>query len=184
MEVVRRALLALGFLVGVPATIAAVASCMTEPPSTSYGNPNTLARSNIPGEAGVEALTCGGGEGGSGTPKEFEGGAPSFALDIYPAYFAPGTGAWHCGDKTCHGGTTDPTIDTSTADKCLASLQKATVTGKLLVTADGGKDPNQDGLLCNLQGQCGSKMPQPPGKDPTEEDLCLIQQWLAAGAPK
>jgi hypothetical protein len=168
-------------LVGAPAAAAVIgsaASC-TVPPETQFGNPNILARSALPGEGGVEAVVCG--DAGSG--QSFDGGCPSFETDIYPL-FAP-TGPWHCGDANCHGGTTKPDIDTSTAEKTLASLQAATVAAvpdKPYVVSDGGKDPNASAIMCNLQGACGTKMPEPPGKDPTDDQLCLVQAWLACGA--
>ncbi len=150
--------------------LAGVVACLTEPPSTTYGNPNILDRANIPGEGGTEAPVCGG-EGGAVT---FEGGSPSFANDIFPLVAT----SYHCGDKpSCHGGTQAPAIDVSTAAKALASLKAISVAGQPYISADGGS------LLCNLQGSCGSKMPKPPGKDPTDDELCKIQAWLAAGAP-
>jgi hypothetical protein len=157
--------------------LCSITSC-GEAPTVPYGNPQTLQRSNLPGEAGITTLVCAG-DGGSG--QSFEGGSPSFALDIYP-YFAP-TGPWHCGDKNCHGGLTPPNIITAEAGACYASLTQAKVSGSMpLVNLDGGKDPTQSALLCNLQGSCGNKMPQPPGTDPTDLDLCKIQAWLSAGA--
>jgi hypothetical protein len=171
------------FVVGVGVAVGfglvAAAACSL-PPETTFGNPNTLARANLPGEGGTEALVCGADAG------TFDGGCPSFATDVYP-YFAP-NGAWHCSDKGCHGGTTAPAIDDTSATTCLASLKKITVTGIPYIAAtDGGARDGGGGatagILCNLQGNCGSKMPKPPGKDPTEADLCLLQAWLACGAP-
>jgi hypothetical protein len=176
---VRRKLIAIVCLFGTPAAVLAIGSACTTPPETNFGNPNTLSRKAIPGEGGVQEVVCGAEAGGG---KQFEGGCPSFAADIYPS-FGPG-GAYRCGDNACHGGTTQPDIDTSSAAACLAALQKATVTNKPYVVSDGGKDPNASAIMCNLQGSCGSKMPQPPGKDPTDSELCVIQAWLACGAPK
>jgi hypothetical protein len=156
-----------------------LAACSEITPTT-FGNPNTLDRKNLPGEGGVEALVCtsvdGSAEGGG-----FDGGCPSFATDIYP-YFAA-AGAWRCSDKACHGGTTAPTIDGADAPACLASLKKIAVKNVPYVLSDGGKDPNASSLLCNLQGTCGSKMPKPPGTDPTNADLCMVEAWLKCGSP-
>lgn len=153
-------------------------SC-SEPELSPFGNPNTLDRKNIPGEGGVEALVCSGGEGGAG--GGFDGGCPSFATDIFPYFTAGGT--WRCADKACHGGTSDPPIAETNAAACLTSLKAIQVTKIPYVLSDGGTDPNAQSLLCNLQGSCGSKMPKPPGADPTVADLCKIEAWLKCGAP-
>lgn len=144
--------------------------------SVNYGNPNSLERKNLPGEGGTEALVCTGDAGASG-----DGGCPSFATDIYPLFTAGGK--WRCSDKACHGGTTAPAIDGGSPGGCLDSLKKITVTKLPYVPSDGGKDPNGSAILCNLQGSCGSRMPQPPGQDPTSADLCKIEAWLRCGAP-
>jgi hypothetical protein len=149
-------------------------ACLTEPPSQTYGNPNSLQRANF--EGGSEAVTCGGGDGG-GTVKTDGGGAPTFAANIYPLVNTQ----WRCGDKAgCHGGGQAPPIDTTDPTKALASLNAIKVNGVPYIAADGGS------MLCNLQGACGSPMPkqtvQVPAKDPTPDDLCLVQAWLAGGA--
>jgi hypothetical protein len=159
-----------------------IASC-NEPPDTNYGNPNTLDRKNLPGEGGAEPLVC----SGDAAVGKFDGGdCPSFAEDIFP-YLAP-AGKWRCSDKTCHGGGQNPPLDGTSAAACYASLQKVTVAGKPYIPgADGGgtvKDPTATTFLCNLQGGCGSKMPQAPGADPTPVDLCVVEAWLKCGAPK
>jgi hypothetical protein len=157
----------------------ALVSCSEITPTT-YGNPNTLDRKNLPGEGGVEALACSvddGGEGGT-----FDGGCPSFATDIFP-YLKP-TGTWQCSNKACHGGTSAPPIDGTGAAACLASLQKITVKNQVYVAGDASTDDNAQSFLCNLQGSCGSPMPKAPGKTPTPAELCMIQAWLKCGAPK
>ena len=174
----RRYVLSAGLLALAIVGVRAVVACSEITPTT-YGNPNTLDRKNLPGEGGVEQLSCSGGEGGAG--QTFEGGCPSFTADIYPYFTAAGT--WRCADKTCHGGTTAPPVDGTSAAACLASLQKITLKGQPYVLSDGGTDPNAHALLCNLQGTCGSKMPKPPGIDPTPADLCKVQAWLQCGAP-
>jgi hypothetical protein len=153
-------------------------SACNEPIATSYGNPNGLDRKNLPGEGGVEALTC----GGDAAPTGFDGGCPSFQTDIYP-YFKP-DGKWRCSDATCHGGASAPPIDGANANDCLASLRGITVGGKVYVPGDAGSsDPNASSLLCNLQGGCGSRMPKAPGVDPTSAELCIVEAWLKCGAP-
>lgn len=161
------------------AGVRALVACSEITPTT-YGNPNTLDRKNLPGEGGVEQLICsadGGGDGGS-----FDGGCPSFATDIYP-YLAP-AGAWRCSDKACHGGASAPPIDGANAANCLSSLQKITVKGVPYLLTDGGTDPNASSFLCNLQGACGSPMPKAPGLTPTNTELCIVEAWLKCGAPR
>jgi hypothetical protein len=165
---------ALGF-----AGVGVLAACSEITPTT-FGNPNTLDRKNLPGEGGVEQLLCTA-TGDAGDGGGFDGGCPSFATDIYPSFAAAGT--WRCSDKACHGGTSAPPIDGKDPASCLASLKKITVKGSPYVLSDGGKDPNSHSILCNLQGTCGSKMPKPPGADPTSADLCKVEAWLRCGAP-
>jgi hypothetical protein len=161
------------------AGVRALVACSEITPTT-FGNPNTLDRKNLPGEGGVEQLVCSGLDGSAG--QSFDGGCPSFATDIYPYFTAAGT--WRCSDKACHGGTTTPPIDGANAAACLASLKKITVKTVPYVLGDGGKDPNASSLLCNLQGSCGSPMPKAPGADPTTADLCKVEAWLRCGAPQ
>jgi hypothetical protein len=156
-----------------------LASCNATPGDTTYGNPNTLDRTNLPGEGGVAPLSCGG-EGGA---KKYDGGScPSFAGDIFP-YFLP-TGKWRCTDKPCHGGSNAPLLDGTSAATCLASMHVATVAGRPLLPEGGTTDPTSVGLLCNLQGGCGTRMPESPGLDPTPDELCMISDWLSCGAPR
>ncbi|HEY8074156.1 MAG TPA: hypothetical protein VIF62_08605 [Labilithrix sp.] len=157
-------------------TAAAAVACLTEPPGTTYGNPNSLVTASIDGS--TAGPTCGGGEGGGGG-KTFEAGCPSFATDIFPTV----ANTWKCGDKNgCHGGNQAPPIDTTTAAKCLASLKAITLpeNNQPYISADGGQ------MLCNLEGTCGQGMPLINGvgaKPPTDDELCTIQAWLKCGAP-
>jgi hypothetical protein len=146
---------------------------------TTYGNPNTLDRKNLPGEGGVEQLVCSVGDAGDG--GGFDGGCPSFATDIYPYFTAAGT--WRCADKACHGGPTAPPVDGTSAAACLTSLKKINVKNVPYVSSDGGKDSNAQSLLCNVQGSCGSPMPKAPGLPATTADLCKLEAWLKCGAP-
>jgi hypothetical protein len=172
---VRRLILLAG-VAALALTGARIIVACSEITPTTYGNPNSLDRKNVPGEGGVEQLVCSGGDGG----EAFDGGCPSFATDIYPYFVA--TGTWHCSDKTCHGGGSPPPIDITAAPACLASLKKITVTGKPYLLSDGGKDPNASSFLCNLQGTCGSPMPKVPGVI-TSSELCKVEAWLKCGAP-
>lgn len=158
--------------------VRAIVACSEITPTT-FGNPNTLDRKSVPGEGGVEELVCSGDAAVDGA--SFDGGCPSFATDIYPYFAAAGT--WRCSDKACHGGTSTPPVDGTSAAACLASLKKITVKGTPYLLSDGGKDPNASSLLCNLQGSCGSPMPKAPGAIPTNPELCKVQAWLKCGAP-
>lgn len=155
-----------------------VAASCAEPEATTFGNPNALDRKNLPGDGGgAEPLVCTGDAGG-----QFDGGCPSFQTDIYPYFTA--AGRFRCADGKCHGGTTKPLIDAGTPGSCLAALRAIKVGNIAYVPSDAGtKDPNATTLLCNLQGTCGRKMPDPPGADPTTADLCKIEAWLKCGAP-
>lgn len=180
MAMRRRYVLLAGAAAVAFAGFRALVAC-TEITPTTFGNPNTLDRKNLPGEGGIEQLVCAGGEAGAGDGGGFDGGCPSFATDIYPYFTAAGT--WRCSDKACHGGTTAPAIDGTDPAKCLASLQKISVTSLPYLLSDGGKDENASAMLCNLQGACGSKMPKPPGLDPSQADLCKVEAWLKCGSP-
>jgi hypothetical protein len=151
-----------------------------EPVEVSYGNANGLDRKNLPGEGGTEPLVCGAGEGEGGAGPGFDGGCPSFATDIFPYFQA--NGKWRCADGTCHGGTSAPPVAGDDPTACLSSLKAISIGGKSYL-AEGSNDPNASTLLCNLQGACGSKMPKPPGADPTTADLCMVEAWLKCGAP-
>lgn len=157
--------------------VPALVAC-NEVPETSFGNPNTLDRKNLPGEGGAEPLVCTGGEGGAAT---FDGGCPSFTTNIYPLFSA--AGKFKCADATCHGGKSKPDINGGSPGACLASL-KAIEVGARPYIPEAGADPNTATLVCNLQGGCGRRMPEPPGQDPTTEELCMIDAWLRCGAPE
>jgi hypothetical protein len=148
---------------------------------TSYGNPNTLDRKNLPGEGGVEPLNCAaaaadGGGGGA------DAGCPSFRDDIYP--LVKNTGPWKCSDAKCHATAQQPIINVATAEECLVSLQQIKLLNRAYVPADGNRDPSASTFLCNLQGTCGSPMPKPPqGSTPTGTDLCKVEAWIKCGSP-
>jgi hypothetical protein len=145
----------------------------SEPTATAYGNPNGLDRNNLPGEPGTAPLMC-------SVEGRFDGGCPSFATDIYP-FFSP-SGKFRCSDSGCHGGTNGPPIDGQSATSCLSSLKAITIGGSPYL-AEGNTDPSASAISCSLRGGCGSKMPKPPGADPSTDDLCAIEAWLKCGAP-
>src|SRR5690606_512696 len=111
---------------------------------------------------------------GDAAATGFDGGCPSFDQDIFPLFQADGK--WRCADAQCHGGKSLPAIAADTPEACLQSLRAITVGGRsYLAGGDGGApstDPNESTLMCNLQGGCGRKMPEPPGADPTNQELC------------
>ncbi len=161
-----------------------LSACSPSPVDVSYGNPNTLDRKNIPGEGGAEPLLCGG-DGGGVSAKGADGGCGvSFTTDIYP--YMKNDGPWQCTTAACHGGGSQPAIDGTSADKCYQSLKAITVVGLPYLPSGGAKPDGaaaSSSITCNLQGSCGSKMPKAPGKDPTTDELCKIDAWLACGAP-
>lgn len=174
----KRSLIAAGALAFIVAGTAVAVSC-ADPPSQEYGNPNGLLRKNLPGDGGgVSPLSC---AGDGGAQLLADGGcAVSFSQNLLPLFQANGT--WHCADAVCHGGKAQPppiTCADGGAAACIASLSAITVGGLSYLNTDGG----QAGIICNLQGSCGNKMPLAPGKDPSDDDLCKLQTWMACGAP-
>lgn len=148
------------------------AGCIEED-TTEFGNPNTLSRQNLPGEAGVTPVV-------SGCAANFDGGCPSFNDNIYP--YLTSVGAWKCSDPACHGGVSKPDIKCDNPNNCFDSLTAIQVDGKPYLST--GVDPANARMLCSLQGTCTDKMPKPPGTDPTPDDLCIIDTWLKCGSPR
>jgi hypothetical protein len=177
---VRRTVFGLGAATILLAATVRIGTGCDDEGVTAYGNPNTLDRKNLPGEAGAEPLTCGSGGDGGG---QFDGGCPSFATDIFPYFTA--TGKWQCSTPACHGGASIPAIRSDNAAAALQDLRAVTVLGRPYLGGDGGvSDPQTStAFICNLQGSCGSKMPKAPGIDATREELCLIDAWLRCGSP-
>jgi hypothetical protein len=152
------------------AELVAGAGC-SEAPQVAFGNPSALDRKNIPGEGGTEILSCTGIDAGTFMG---DGGCPSFATNIYPLVAA--NGAWRCADAICHG-TQTPIFQCQNPQSCLTELRGISVGGRPYIARDGGT------LSCNLQGSCGSKMPRPPGTDPSPRELCMVEAWLNCGSP-
>jgi hypothetical protein len=151
-------------------------------PTTNYGNPNGLDRRSIPGEGGVEELACTGDASVSGEGGGAGGCAVSFSKDIYPLFAA--TGEWQCSSADCHGaGKQDPALDGKTASEMYTQLQAVIVANLPYLPSAPDAGLNKISMLCNLRGECGTKMPRPPGKDPTDSELCLVSAWLSCGAP-
>lgn len=153
--------------------LTSTAGCIEED-TTQFGNPNTLSRANLPGEAGVTPVI-------TGCAAHFDGGCPSFDTDIYP--YLTAAGAWKCADATCHGSVSKPEIKGDSPDTLFASLAVIQLDGKPYLPGNG-VEPANARMLCSLQGICGDKMPKPPGIDPTPEELCIIDAWLKCGTPR
>jgi hypothetical protein len=166
--IVRAALLA-----GIAGLLHLTATGCIEEDTTQFGNPNTLSRQNLPGEAGAAPAV-------TSCAARFDGGCPSFDRHIYPSLTA--TGVWKCADPGCHGALIKPTIQCDTADQCYASLSAIQLDGKPYLSV--GTDPSNARFLCSLQGTCGQKMPKPPAPDPTADDFCIIDAWLKCGSPR
>lgn len=166
-----------------------LAAC-SQPPETNYGNPAGLRRDNLPGDAGSSEVTpsncptpvtgAGSGDGGS------EGGATcavSWANDIFPNMKPDGP--WKCTTQTtCHGGVQAPVIDGTSGSTAYLSLKDYKIPGRTTPYINAGStDPTQSSMDCNLQGKCGNSMPLAPGRVLTHDEICLLETWLACGAP-
>ena len=162
-----------GLLSAIAAVLYLAAAGCIEADTTEFGNPNTLSRQNLPGEAGVTPVV-------SGCAVNFDGGCPSFNDNIYP--YLTTVGAWKCADPACHGGVSKPDIKCDTPNQCFDALTAIQVDGKPYLST--GVDPANARMLCSLQGTCTDKMPKPPAADPTPDDLCIIDTWLKCGSPR
>src|SRR5215831_12305234 len=88
--------LAIALSASLGAGVLLAAACSSEP-DVNYGNPTTLSKTNLPGEAGVEPLACGDG----GPVKLPDGGCSvSWKGDLYPKMVGPDN--WQCSTAACH----------------------------------------------------------------------------------
>lgn len=150
------------------------ATACDEPPRTEYGDPGALDRKKM-GPGGVPALAC-----GQEVAAGFPGGCPSFAAHLHPNV----TGKWRCIDSDCHGGKSSPLLDGPAPESLLASLKRVRVDDVPYLPQDPSMtDPKATKIMCNLQGLCGRRMPEPPGADLTVEELCVVEAWVKCGAP-
>jgi hypothetical protein len=161
--------------------LAVTVSCSTDP-TTSYGNPNTLNRGNLPGgdEAGIETVSC----ADAGIPGD--GGCPSFATAIYPQMKADGN--WKCAKNGCHArGGTPPIIDDTSAANAYDSLRQVQPIGGTIPYINvASKDPSQSGFYCNCATRtCGIAMPKDSTgvKQLTIGEICTIEAWVKCGSP-
>jgi hypothetical protein len=89
---------------------------------------------------------------------------------------------YDCTSSSCHGGNLNaPRITASNPTGTYQALKSFKLsTGKAYV-AVGATDPKSSAMYCNLRGQCG--VPMPIGDKLDEEELQVIDDWLACGAP-
>lgn len=161
------------------AGLVTVAACSSEP-DVKYGNPSTLNKDNLPGEAGLEPLSCG--EGGVVTTDD-GGCAVSWKNDIYMRMI--GNDGWQCATSQCHApGKQSPSIDPADAGGAYASLSAYKMsTRPQLNYIDKSKDPSKSSIECNLSGACNPAMPIGGGKPLTDDERCKLHVWLQCGAP-
>lgn len=169
--------------------VACVFACSS--PTTNFGNPNALDRRTIPGDGGMDELICSANGPDARAPGDGGACSTSWSNDLYPQF--GDDGAWKCSVAACHGKADGPKPDLSgkTSTEVLRQLRASTVkVGNLALpyipAADAGTtmDSRTYTFLCNLRGDCGSKMPRPPGKDLESADLCKVSAWINCGAPE
>jgi hypothetical protein len=162
--------------------LAVVGACGGEP-ETHYGNPNTLKKSNLPGEAGIEPLACSGDAGASDAALQGDACAISWSKDIYPNMLGPDK--WQCATSACHApGKQVPAIDPQNAGAALTSLKAYKMSTKPNDTYIGTTgDPSKSTIECNLSGQCDPAMPIGAGKQLSNDERCRLHAWLQCGAP-
>jgi hypothetical protein len=148
-----------------------------------YGNPGNLNKDNLPGEAGLEPLACGGGDGGGGGREGGAGCSVSWSQDIYPRMI--GNAGWQCATAACHApGKEPPAIDTANAAAALTALKAYSMkTRPNLKYIDTSGDPSKSTIECNLGGGCNPTMPIGAGKQLTSAERCDLHAWLQCGAP-
>jgi hypothetical protein len=166
--------------------IAVGAACGTDP-VTGYGNPNTLARGNLPGGddgGGIGPIAC----GDAGLPTTDAGGgcAVSFRQHIYPQVKSDGN--WKCAKSGCHApGGTKPDIDETTPQAAYDSLRATEpIGGNIPYINLASKDPAQSGIFCNCASRtCGSPMPKETTgvKALTVTEICILDAWIKCGSP-
>ena len=176
-----RALWVSGAAASLAASLAVIGACTGEP-ETHYGNPNTLKKSNLPGEAGIEPLACG--DAGAGD-ADLAGDAcgVSWSTDLYPKMV--GDQSWQCATAACHApGKTLPAIDPKSASNALTSLKAHKLASRPNDPYIGTSgDPSKSTIECNLGGQCDPSMPIGAGKQLTGDERCQLHAWLRCGAP-
>ena len=89
---------------------------------------------------------------------------------------------YDCTSSACHGGNVnEPRISVNNPTATYQGLKNFKLsTGKAYVVV-GATDPKTSGMSCNLRGECGVSMPV--GDKLDAEELKIIDDWLACGAP-
>jgi hypothetical protein len=164
------------------ASLLGAAACSSEP-AVHYGNPGNLKKDNLPGEAGIEPLTCSDDGGDAGTGGGPDACAVSWKNDIW-AQMVNAKG-WQCATAACHGGGNQaPPIDPMNATTALDSLKGYKLMSKPnLNYIDTSGDPTKSTIECNLSGQCSPAMPIGTGRQLTSDERCKLHAWLLCGAP-
>jgi len=158
------------------------AACSSEP-TPKYGSAGNLNEGDLPGEAGIEPLSCEGGvEGGGGG----DGGcAVSWSNDLYPKMTSNDPHSWGCATANCHAKAGNgPVIDPTDPAKALAALEAYHLVSQPAnpyVSTSG--DPSKSTFECNVSGGCTPSMPQAPYSPLSDADRCLLDVWLRCGAP-
>jgi hypothetical protein len=165
--------------------IALIAAACSSEPSVNYGSPGNLNEAQLPGEAGVQPLSCGdaGLEGGAGGG---DGGCTvSWSKDLYPKMTASDPTAWGCATSNCHGKTGNaPLIDPTDPAKALASLEAYhMISQPQLAYVSTSGDPTKSTIECNVSAGCTPAMPQTPFPPLSNADRCALDTWLRCGAP-
>lgn len=152
-----------------------MASCSAEP-VVQYGNPGNLKKELLPGEGGVEPLSC-----ADAGPVSPDACPVSWKTDIYARMI--GNAGWQCAVSGCHSGpgASKPDIDPANPATAYDQLRKYQFSKRSYVDTSG--DPSKSSLECNLSQLCAPAMPLAPGKLPSNDERCKVNTWLRCGAP-
>jgi hypothetical protein len=176
---------------------AALIACGSDT-ETLYGPPGGLRNAELPtptstattpvgdsgaptndGEAGAESD----GEAGAGTDGAMAACTVSFSSDIFPKMQPAGT--WQCSAGTCHGGTTNPVMDGTSATNTYTALT-AYMINTLPYFNPASTALTGSSFDCNLRGTCGSaQMPETTNgaTHASSADLTTVDTWIMCGAP-
>jgi hypothetical protein len=189
------------FVLPVLTVSAALVACGSDV-ETLYGPPGGLRNAELPPPPSSTATTPPAGD--SGTPPVADSGTStsdggeagasndgaaaanctvSFSTQIYPKMQPAGT--WQCSAGTCHGGTTMPVMDGTSATNTYTAL------AAYMINALPYVNPASTALTgssfdCNLRGTCGSaQMPQTTNgaTQASAADLTTLDTWIMCGAP-
>jgi hypothetical protein len=176
---------------------AALVACGSEV-DTLYGPPGGLRNAELPTPTATATAPAGDGAApvtdGGATMGDGEAGAAndgaiaancavSFSTEIYPKMQPAGT--WQCSAGTCHGGTTVPIMDGTSATNTYAALT-AYVNNALPYFNPASTALTGSAFDCNLRGTCGSaQMPLTTNgaTQASPTDLTTVDTWIMCGAP-